>query len=150
MFRILYFLGSVAMQSDLFLFVYSASKIWQSSNGSINWKLINRYIRPFLFEIMTWCLFDPKQISTKPMLNNIHYRQKIWNIFHFSDFVVFCEVCWVYLYLIDIPTNRYNFWGVNSHSLTKWTAKVQKQLFWSFFFIRRWLEFLLSHCQIVR
>ena len=55
----------------------------------------------------------------------------------------------VYLYLIYIPTSRYCFWGVYSHSIAKLTVKVQKQLFRSLFFIRRWLEFLLSHCQIV-
>ena len=41
------------------------------------------------------------------------------------------------------------FRGVNSHSIAKWTAKVQKQWFWSFCFIRRWLELLFSlYCQI--
>ena len=79
---------------------------------------------------------------------NIHYRQKLWNIFQFSNFCVFYGVCRVFLYLICISTSRCYFWEVNSHSIAKWTAKVQEQLLWSYFFIRRWLEFLLSHCQI--
>ena len=87
-------------------------------------------------------------VSLRKLTENIHYRQKIWNNFHSSDFLKFCEVCEVYLYLTYIPTSRYYFWGVNSHSIAKWTAKVKKQLFCSFFFIRRWLEFLSSHCQI--
>ena len=68
--------------------------------------------------------------------------------FSLKRFFLFCGVCRVYLYLVHIPTRRYYFWGLNSQSIAKWTAKVQKQLFWSFFFIGRWLEFLLSHCQI--
>ena len=78
----------------------------------------------------------------------IHYRQKIWNNFHLSDFLVFCGVCRVFLYLIYIPRSRYYFGEVNLHSIAEWTAKVQKQLFLSFFFSRHWLEFLLCHCQI--
>ena len=78
----------------------------------------------------------------------VHYRQKIWNIFHFIEFFIFCGACRAFPYLIYIPTSIYNFGGVISHSIAKWTAKVQKQLFWYFFLVRRWLEFLLSHCQI--
>ena len=78
----------------------------------------------------------------------LHYRQKIWNNFHFTDFFVFCGVSRVYFYLIYIPTSRYYFWGVYSHSIAKLIAKVQKQLFWAFFFIRRCLVFWLSHWQI--
>ena len=78
----------------------------------------------------------------------IHYRQQILNIFHFNDFLFICGVCRVYLYLVYIATSRYYFWGNNSKSIAKWTAKVQKQLFWSFLFIRHWLESLLHHCQI--
>ena len=74
---------------------------------------------------------------------------KKYGIFFISAiFFLFYGAYRVFLYLIYIPTSRYYFWGVNSHSISKWTAKVQKQLFWSFFFIRRWLEFLLFHCQI--
>ena len=39
-----------------------------------------------------WCL--------RPWIfGSIHYRQKIWNIFHFSDFVQFSGVCSVFLEL---------------------------------------------------
>ena len=41
----------------------------------------------------------------------IHYRQKIWNIFCFSDFSHFYGVCMVFLYLIYFPTSRYYFGG---------------------------------------
>ena len=34
-----------------------------------------------------------------PKDNKIHYRQKIWNIFYFSDFLHSCGVCRVFLYL---------------------------------------------------
>ena len=56
----------------------------------------------------------------------IHYRQKIWNIFSYQRSFVFCGVCKVFIYLINIPTIIYYVWGVNSHSIGKWTAKVQK------------------------
>ena len=59
----------------------------------------------------------------------IHYRQKIWNIFYFSDFLHFCGMCRVFLYLKYIPPNRYYFWGANKHLAAKGSAKVQKQLF---------------------
>ena len=45
----------------------------------------------------------------------IHYRKKILNIIHFSDFFIFCGMCRLYFYLTYIPTNRYWLWGVNSH-----------------------------------
>ena len=46
---------------------------------------------------------------------------------------IFCGVCRVYPYiLIYIPTSRYYFWGVNSTSIAKWTAKVQYNYFGSF------------------
>ena len=49
----------------------------------------------------------------------IHYRQKIWNIFYFIDFLHFCGVCRVFLYLKYILTSRYYFWGVNLHLTAK-------------------------------
>ena len=55
--------------------------------------------------------------------------------FSYQRIFLFCGVCRVFIYLINIPTIRYYVWGVNSHSIGKWTAKVQKWLFWSFFFI---------------
>ena len=51
---------------------------------------------------------------------------KIWNIFSFQRFFVFCGVCKVFIYLIYIPISIYYFLGVNSHSIVKWTAKVKK------------------------
>ena len=36
---------------------------------------------------------------------------KIWNIFHYSNFLHFCVVCRVFLYLKYIPVSRYYFWG---------------------------------------
>ena len=57
---------------------------------------------------------------------------KLLEYFSFQWFFVFCWVCKVFIYLIYIHTNRYYFWGVNSYSMAKWTAKVQKSLFWSF------------------
>ena len=48
---------------------------------------------------------------------------KIWNIFHFSDFLAFCGVFRVIPYLIYIPTSRYYFGGVNSHSIGKMNRK---------------------------
>ena len=51
---------------------------------------------------------------------------KYMEYFLFQRFFVFCGVCKVFIYLIYIPTNRYYFWGVNSHSIAKWTANVQK------------------------
>ena len=40
----------------------------------------------------------------------IHYRQKIWNIFCFSDFLHFCGWCRVFLYLKYFLPSRYYFW----------------------------------------
>ena len=37
----------------------------------------------------------------------IHYRQKIWIIFHFSDFFVIFRVCRVYFHLTNIHTSGY-------------------------------------------
>ena len=78
----------------------------------------------------------------------IHYRQKIWNYFLFSDFFYF--VVWVGYFFIwftflqaDIP------FGELIH--TQWqieTQKLKNNYFGPFFFIGRWSEFLLSHCQI--
>ena len=80
---------------------------------------------------------------------HIHTTGKKYGIYFISAiFFLFCGVCRVYLYLVYIPTSRYYFLEVNSQSIAKWTANVQEQLFWSFFFIRRCLECLLSHCQI--
>ena len=46
--------------------------------------------------------------------------------FSFQRIFVFCGVCKVFIYLNYIPTHIYYFWGVNSHSIAKWTANVQK------------------------
>ena len=39
----------------------------------------------------------------------IHYRQKIWKNFYFGDFLQFCEVYRVFIYLKYIPLSRYYF-----------------------------------------
>ena len=113
---------------------------------SVIWRFINFLHCLLLCYVIQSCYSIPCYNGIR--MQQLHYWQKIWNIFHYSDFFLFCGVSMVIRYLIYIPTSRYYFWGVNSHSIAKWTAKVQKQLFWSFYFIRRWLEFLLFYCQI--
>ena len=80
--------------------------------------------------------------------NFLHYRQKIWNIFYFSDFLHFCGVCMAFLYLKYIPTSRYYFWGSLFALNSKMKSKGSKTIMSLFFSIRLWLEFLLSLGQI--
>ena len=54
---------------------------------------------------------------------------KIWNIFSFQRFFVFCGVCKLFIYLINIPTSRYYFGGVNSHPIVKWTTPVKNDYY---------------------
>ena len=58
----------------------------------------------------------------------IHYRQKIWNIFGFSDFSQFCGVCIVFLYLKYIPTSRYYFGGSSLALNNKMKSKGSKTI----------------------
>ena len=53
----------------------------------------------------------PESDHITPGSGDIHYRQKIWNIFYFSDFFHFWGVCRVFLNVKYISTNRYYFWG---------------------------------------
>ena len=47
-----------------------------------------------------WWPGNASKVShTRNYLSYIRYRQKIWNIFYFSDFLHFCGVCRVFLYL---------------------------------------------------
>ena len=78
----------------------------------------------------------------------LHYRQKIWNIFYFSDFLHFCGVCRAFLYLRYISTSKYYFWGSWFALNSKMKHDGSKIIISVFFSIRSWLEFLLSLCQI--
>ena len=81
-------------------------------------------------------------------LSNIHtLPAKKWNIFYFSDYLHFCGVCRVFLYLKYIPTSRYYFGGSYLALNSKMKHKGSKTIISVFFSIRLWLEFLLSLCQ---
>ena len=82
------------------------------------------------------------------MQADIHYRQKIWNIFIFSDFLHFCGVCRLFLYLKYIATGIYYFWGSKLAFNSKMKRKGSKTIISVFSSIRLWLQFLLSLCQI--
>ena len=79
--------------------------------------------------------------------SNIHYRQKIWNIFYFSDFMHFCGVCRVFLYLKYFLTSRRYFWRSWLALNYKMNRKGSKTIISVFFSIRLWWELFLSLCQ---
>ena len=79
---------------------------------------------------------------------HIHYRQKIWNIFYFSDFSHFSGVCMVCLHLKYIPTSRYYFGGSWLALNSKMKRKGSKIIISVHFPIRLWLKFLFSLCQV--
>ena len=84
--------------------------------------------------------FTESGFQTTPPAKNVEY-------FSFRPFFYF--VGCVGYFLIDLHScKQMLLLGSYWHSISKWTTKVQKQLFWSFFYIRRWLEFLLCHCHI--
>ena len=78
----------------------------------------------------------------------IHYRQKIWNIFYFTDFLHFCGVCRLFLYLKYISTRKYYFGGSQFALNSNMKRNGSKTIISVFFSIRLWLKFLLSLCQI--
>ena len=63
----------------------------------------------------------------------VHYRQKLWNIFHFSGFLHFCGSWRVFLCLKYIPTGRYYFFGSLFPVNSKMNGKVRKLWIWHFF-----------------
>ena len=77
----------------------------------------------------------------------VHHQQKLWNIFHFSDFLHHCGAWRVFLWHTFLRANI-TFWGANSQLTAKWKAKFQNCDFGLFFCIRLCLEFLSSHCQM--
>ena len=81
-------------------------------------------------------------------LSYIHYRQKIWNIFCFSDFLHICGVCRVFLSLKYIHTSRYYFLGSELAFNSKMKRKGSKPNISALCSIRLWLEFFLSLYQI--
>ena len=65
-------------------------------------------------------------------------------ILYLNDFLHFCGVCMVFLYLKYIPTSQYYFWGSQFALNRKMKRKGSKTIMSLFFSIRLWLEFLLS------
>ena len=52
-----------------------------------------------------------QQTGLSELHEYINYRQKLWNIFYYSNCLHFYGVRMVLLYLKYIPANRYYFWG---------------------------------------
>ena len=69
---------------------------------------------------------DAKSKMAAKIYVNHTLPAKNMEYFSFQRIFVFWGVCKVFIGVIYIPTNKYYFWGLNSHSIAKWTAKVQK------------------------
>ena len=92
-------------------------------------------------EKFTVCVMNMHAVS----LCFIHYRQKLWNIFHFGDFLHFCGAWRVFLSLKCIPKSRYYFLGDNGQLTAKWTAKGENYDFGLFSV----LDFVYNSCRLI-
>ena len=105
-------------------------------------------IYPYGVSLLTPIHFRVPRLIFSPLVAKYTTGKKICNIFCIIDFLHFCGLCRVFLYLRYIPTSRYYFWGSWLALNSKMMRKGSKTIISVFFSIRLWLEFLLSLYQI--
>ena len=97
---------------------------------------ISRYLMWYKRKISKFKDICPNGFYEHGIACHIHYRQKIWNIFLFGDFLHLCGVCMLFLYLKYIATGRYNFWGSKLAFNSKMKRKGSKAIISAFSSIR--------------